>query len=64
LLNEIKEVSFRANIEPVWNTEVCGTPAQLGFLELNYFSREDYGGRCRIDNLYKFKQNPSIDCHL
>jgi hypothetical protein len=43
LLNKIKELSFRANIEPVWNVKVCGTPVQLGFLELNYFSREEYG---------------------
>jgi hypothetical protein len=43
LLNKIKELSSRANIEPVWNAEVCGTPVQLGFLELNYFSREEQG---------------------
>jgi hypothetical protein len=43
LLNRIKELSFRANIEPVWNVKVCGTPVQLEFLELNYFSREEYG---------------------
>jgi hypothetical protein len=45
LLNRIKEVSFRANIEPVWNTKVRRKPVELGFLELNYFSREERGER-------------------
>jgi hypothetical protein len=35
--------SSHAKIESVWNAKVCGTPVQLGFLELNYFSREEYG---------------------
>jgi hypothetical protein len=43
LLNKIKAVSFRANIEPVWNTKVRGKPVELGFFELNYFSREERG---------------------
>src|ERR1035437_9357474 len=50
LLNKIKELSSRANIEPVWNAKVCGTPVQLGFLELNYLSREEYGLSSRLDN--------------
>jgi hypothetical protein len=49
LLNRIKELSFRANIEPVWNVKVCGTPVQLEFLELNYFSREEYGSGVEVD---------------
>jgi hypothetical protein len=48
LLNKIKELSSRANIEPVWNVKVHGTPVQLAFLEHNYFSREEYGVRWGI----------------
>jgi hypothetical protein len=43
LLNKIKEFSFDANIEPVWNTKTWGTPVQLAFIELKYFSREEHG---------------------
>jgi hypothetical protein len=50
LLNRTEELSFRANIEPVWNVKVCRTPVQLGFLELNYFSREEYGGNKGLFN--------------
>ena len=43
LLNKIKELSFDANIEPVWNTKTCGTPVQLAILVLKYFLREEHG---------------------
>jgi hypothetical protein len=43
LLNKIKELSFDANIEAVWNTKTCGTPVQLAILVLKYFSREEHG---------------------
>ena len=43
LINKIKQLSFDANIEPVWNTKTYGTPAQLVFPEINYFSREEHG---------------------
>jgi hypothetical protein len=49
LLNKTKGLSFGANIEPVWNTKVSGKPVQLGFLALNYFSREERGRPFRID---------------
>ena len=49
MLNRIKEVSFRANIEPVWNTKVRRKPVELGFLELNYFSREERGPGSTLD---------------
>jgi hypothetical protein len=57
LLNRIKELSFRANIEPVWNVKVCGTPVQLEFLELNYFSREEYGQYLPLEALLPVWQN-------
>jgi hypothetical protein len=49
LLNKIKEVSFRATIEPVSNAKVRGKPVELGFLELNYFSREERGPCFTLD---------------
>src|ERR1035437_6290310 len=65
LLNRIKELSFRANIEPVWNVKVCGTPVQLEFLELNYFSREEYGNTLWLALVMKLAGFPnSVPEHL
>jgi hypothetical protein len=49
LLNESVVLIMRANIESVWNAESDGTPAQLGFAQRNYFSREDHGGSSGVD---------------
>ena len=42
-LNEIKELSLDAKIEPVWNTESGRSPVQLALVALNYFQREEQG---------------------
>jgi hypothetical protein len=57
LLNKIKEPSVGANIEPVRNTKVCGKPVQLGFLDLKYFSREEYGQTAAVDWLVGWVQD-------
>src|ERR1035437_8209755 len=49
LLNRIKELSFDAKIEPVSDTKTSGSPAQLAFLEHNYFSREEHGPIRSVD---------------
>jgi hypothetical protein len=43
LLSKIKERSFSANIESLWNTKTWGTPVQLAFLMVNFLLREEHG---------------------
>ena len=43
LLNKIKERSYGANIESLWNTKTWETPVQLAFLIANFLWREEPG---------------------
>ena len=43
LLSKIKERSFGANIESLWNTKTWGTPVQLAFLKVKFLLGEEHG---------------------
>ena len=43
LLSKIKERSFSANIESLWNTKTWGTPVQLAFLKVKFLLGEEHG---------------------
>ena len=43
LLSKIKERSFSANIESLWNTKTWGTPVQLALPKVKFLLGEEHG---------------------
>ena len=49
LLSKIKERSFSANIEFLWNTKTWGMPVQLALLKVKFLLGEEHGPEGGLD---------------